>query len=134
MKTNREEIEAYCTEKSKKYDESFSMLHFRVFDAITWRYLEPYLPVNPEALVLDAGGGTGRWTIRMAKKARRVVLIDLSEGMLIVAADRIKRENLEGNVIIKKVDITRTGYSDETFYSIFCEHALFLLRTRHTLR
>lgn len=54
------EIEAYYTEKSKKYDESFSMLYFRVFDAITWRYLEPYLPVNPEALVLDAGGGTGR--------------------------------------------------------------------------
>jgi hypothetical protein len=32
MKTNREEIEAYYTEKSKKYGESFSMLHFRVFD------------------------------------------------------------------------------------------------------
>lgn len=54
--------------------------------------------------------------------------MDLSEGMLIVAADRIKRENLEGNVIIKKVDITRTGYSDETFYLIFCEHALFLFK------
>ena len=89
-----EEIEAYYTEKSKKYDESFSMLYFRVFDAITWRYLEPYLPVNPEALVLGAGGGTGRWTIRMAKKARKVVLMDLSEGMLIVAASRIKRENI----------------------------------------
>ena len=66
-----EEIDAYYTEKPKKYDESFSMLYFRVFDAITWRYLEPYLPVNPEALVLDAGGGTGRWTIRMAKKTRK---------------------------------------------------------------
>jgi ubiquinone/menaquinone biosynthesis C-methylase UbiE len=66
-----EEIGAYYTEKPKKYDESLSMLYFRVFDAITWRYLEPYLPVNPEALVLDAGGGAGRWTIRMAKKARK---------------------------------------------------------------
>jgi ubiquinone/menaquinone biosynthesis C-methylase UbiE len=46
--------------------------------------------VNSEALVLDAGGGTGRWTIRMAKKARKAVLMDLSEGMLKVAADRIK--------------------------------------------
>ena len=64
----------------------------------------------------------------MAKKARKVVLMDLSEGMLIVAADRIKREHLEGNVIIKKGDITRTGYSDETFDLIFCEHALFLFK------
>jgi len=31
-----EEIEAYYTEKSKNYDELLSMLHFRVFDAITW--------------------------------------------------------------------------------------------------
>ena len=82
-----EEIEAYYTEKSKKYDESFSMLYFRVFDAITWRYLEPYLPVNPVALVLDAGGGTGRWTIRMAKKARKVVLMDISEGYCFAKAD-----------------------------------------------
>jgi len=123
-----EEIEAYYTEKSKKYDESFSMLYFRVFDAITWRYLEPYLPVNPVALVLDAGGGTGRWTIRMAKKARKVVLMDISEGMLKVAADRIKREHLEDNVVIKRGDIARTGYADQTFDLIFCEHALFLFK------
>jgi ubiquinone/menaquinone biosynthesis C-methylase UbiE len=123
-----EEIENYYNEKSKTYDETFSILYFRVFDAITWKYLEPYLPTTPNALVLDAGGGTGRWTVRIAKKALRVILMDTSEGMLKVAAQRIKQEDIEDNVVIKKGDITRTGYTDETFDLIFCEHALFLFK------
>ena len=123
-----EEIEIYYNEKSKSYDETFSMLYFRVFDAITWKYLEPYLPTDPNALILDAGGGTGRWTVRIANKARKVVLMDISEEMLKVAAQRIKQEGIEENVVIKKGDITRTGYADETFDLIFCEHALFLFK------
>lgn len=38
------ETKAYYDEKSKSYDETFSILYFRVFDAITWKYLEPYVP------------------------------------------------------------------------------------------
>ena len=123
-----EETEIYYDEKSKSYDETFSILYFRVFDAITWKYLEQYLPTNPNALVLDAGGGTGRWTVRIAKKVRKVVLMDISEGMLKVAAQRIKQEGMEDNVVIKKGDIARTGYADGTFDLIFCEHALFLFK------
>jgi len=123
-----DETEIYYDEKSEDYDELFSMLYYRVFDAITWKYLEPYLPVNPNALVLDAGGGTGRWAVRIAKKVRKVVLMDISEGMLKVAAKRIRQENLQDNVAIKKGDVTKTGYANETFDLIFCEHTLFLFK------
>lgn len=123
-----EEARVYYDEKSKDYDETFSILYFRVFDAITWKHLEPYLPTNPNALVLDAGGGTGRWTVRIAKKVKKVVLMDISEGMLKVAAQRIKRERVEDNVVIRKENIARTGYPDETFDLVFCEHALFLFK------
>lgn len=123
-----EETETYYDEKAESYDETFSILYFRVFDAITWKYLEPYLPTNPNALILDAGGGTGRWTVRIAKKALKVVLMDISEGMLKMAAQRIKQEGMKDNVVIKKGNIARTGYADETFDLIFCEHALFLFK------
>jgi len=122
------ETETYYDEKSESYDETFSVLYFNVFDAITWKYLEPYLPTDTSALVLDAGGGTGRWTVRIAKKALKVVLMDISEGMLKAAAQRIKRERVKEHVVIKKGDITRTGYPDETFDLIFCEHVLFLFK------
>jgi ubiquinone/menaquinone biosynthesis C-methylase UbiE len=127
-----EEAEVYYDEKSKSYDEAFSMLYFRVFDAVTWKYLEPYLPANPNALVLDAGGGTGRWTVRIAKKPPKVILFDVSEGMLKVAAQRIKLEGIEDKVVLKKGDLSNTGYADETFDLIFCEHTLFLFEDPDT--
>jgi ubiquinone/menaquinone biosynthesis C-methylase UbiE len=129
-----EEVETYYDEKSKSYDETFSILYFRVFDAITWKYLEPYLPTNPNALVLDAGGGTGRWAVRMAKKVQgKIILMDISEGMLKIATERIKQEQLDDKIIIRKGDITRTNFPNETFDLIFCEHTLFLFKEADTL-
>jgi ubiquinone/menaquinone biosynthesis C-methylase UbiE len=52
------------------------MLYYKIYDAITWKYIEPYVPIDPDALVLDAGGGTGRWAIRMARKGCKVILVD----------------------------------------------------------
>jgi len=104
------------------------MLYYRIYDAITWKYIEPYVPIDPDALVLDAGGGTGRWTIRMARKGCKVILVDISEGMLKIAAEKVKKEGLQNKITIKEGDITKTGYADETFDMILCEHALFLFK------
>jgi ubiquinone/menaquinone biosynthesis C-methylase UbiE len=104
------------------------MLYYRIYDAITWKYIEPYVPIDSDALVLDAGGGTGRWAIRMARKGCKVVLVDISEGMLKIAAEKVKKEGLQNKVTIKEGDITKTGYADETFDMILCEHALFLFK------
>jgi ubiquinone/menaquinone biosynthesis C-methylase UbiE len=128
-----EEARVYYDEKFKNYDETFSILYFRVFDVITWKYLEPYLPTGRNALVLDAAGGTGRWTVRIAKKVPKVVLMDISEGMLKVAVQRMRQGGVEDRVVMKNGDITRTGYPDETFDLIFCEHAPFLFKEPETL-
>lgn len=120
------EARSYYNEKAESYDEIFDILYFKLYDAITWRYIEPYVPTNPDTLVLDAGGGTGRWAIRMARKGCKVILMDISEEMLKVAAKSVKEEGLQHRIIIKKGDITKTNYADETFDMILCEHALFL--------
>jgi ubiquinone/menaquinone biosynthesis C-methylase UbiE len=104
------------------------MLYYKIYDAITWKYIEPYVPIDPDALVLDAGGGTGRWAIRMARKGCKVILVDISEGMLKIAAEKVKKEGLQHKITIKEGDITKTGYADETFDMILCEHALFLFK------
>jgi len=118
--------EPYYNDQSKTYDAQFDTLYFRVYDAITWKYLEPYVPTNPKALVLDAAGGTGRWSIPMSEKGCKVVLVDTSEGMLNIARKKIAEAGLEDNVIIRKGDITKLDYPAETFDLILCEHALFV--------
>lgn len=51
------DVKTYYDEKTEGYEEVFDTLYFRVFDAVTWKHLEPYVPADPEALVLNAGGG-----------------------------------------------------------------------------
>ena len=39
--------EDYYDEKSTTYDAIFNMLYYRIYDTITWKYIEPYLPKAP---------------------------------------------------------------------------------------
>jgi ubiquinone/menaquinone biosynthesis C-methylase UbiE len=123
-----DEIKNYFDKISKRYDEVFDALYFRVYDAITWRYLEPHVPAEPDAVVLDAGGGTARWAIRMAEKGCKVVLLDSSQEMLNAAAKKVQEKGLQNRITLKKADIADTGYGDETFDLVLCEHALFLFK------
>jgi ubiquinone/menaquinone biosynthesis C-methylase UbiE len=114
-------------EKAETYDTTFGINFFRIYDVITWKYLEPYLPKNRDAVVLDAGGGTGRWSMPMAKTGLNVVLVDVSEGMLNVARRRVKEVGYDDKITVGRGDITKLEYSDETFDLVFCEHVLFLI-------
>lgn len=77
----------------------------------TLYFLEKYLPAN--GLVLDAGGGPGRYTIELAKRGYDVILLDLTPANLAFARNQIKRagcrqkvkdviegENLSSSIII----------------------------------
>ena len=99
-------IEEYYDKRSSSYESTFDMLYFKLFDVITWKYIEPYVPVDPDALVLDAGGGTGRWAIRIARKGCKVILMDVSEKMLKIAAEKVKEEGLH-KITIKKGGIAK---------------------------
>ena len=51
--------------------------HRLEFDT-TLHYLDKYLP--PHGLILDAGGGPGRYTLELAKKGYEVVLLGCNPG------------------------------------------------------
>jgi ubiquinone/menaquinone biosynthesis C-methylase UbiE len=124
--TVESEIEQYYDARSKTYDGIFNALYYRIHDFITWKYLDPCVPTNPDSLVLDAGGGTGRWSIRIAKKGCAVVLMDISKEMLGIARKKVEEADLQDRITIRKGDVSKTDYSSETFDMILCEHALFL--------
>ncbi len=119
-------IEKHYDESAAQYDDVRQSLVFKIYDALTWKYLEPLVPTNQNSLVLDAGGGTGIWAIQMAKKGCRVVLLDISTNMLGVARKKIVEEGLQDYIDVKKADITKLDYPDETFDLILSEHTLFL--------
>jgi SAM-dependent methyltransferase len=63
---------------------------------VTMHFVEKYLPKR--GLVLDAGGGPGRYAIELAKRGYSVVLLDLVPEMLKVAKRQVRRAGVQRRV------------------------------------
>lgn len=63
------------------------------------RAFEELLP--PGARVLDLGGGPGRWTIWLARRGHRVVLADLSPGLLEIARRELAEAGVEAEAVLE---------------------------------
>jgi len=121
----------YYDAKSPTYDDYSRQLWSKVYDTVTWKIAEPYVPKNRGAIVFDAAGGTGKWAIPIARCGPRVVLGDISEGMLKVAEEKARKEGLHERVEVKECDLRELDLDDETFDMVFCEHALCFIKEQN---
>ncbi len=106
----------YYARMARQYDESYDDVWWKtLYDGLTWAHIRPCLPAR--GLVLDAGGGTGKWSIRMAeeKSAIFIVLLDISREMLAVAREKLLRERLAGRVWLVEADICAMPFRPEVF-------------------
>ncbi len=79
--------------------------YWRFHRDITWKNLRRYLPREAGAPVLDAGGGTGFWAVRLARSGFSVTLADTSHGMLEAARRKAAREHLADRIEVVHSDI-----------------------------
>lgn len=108
------DVEDFYDEKAPYYDGEYKTPFFSIYKEITWDNIKRFLPPERDSIILDAGGGTGEWGIRIAELGYKVVLTDISGGMLRQARLKLEEKNLE--VELKKVDIRDMScFSDETF-------------------
>ncbi len=87
---------------------------------VTMHHIEKHLP--EQGLILDAGGGPGRYTIELAKRGYDVVLLDLSPGSLEVASREIRNAGV-GDRVVQIIEGTVTDLSefeDESFDTVLC--------------
>ncbi|MFB0569159.1 MAG: class I SAM-dependent methyltransferase [Nitrososphaeria archaeon] len=109
-----EKIVEYYKNVADEYDRNYDAPYWRDFyDKITWAFAEPYLPQKGE--VLDAGGGTGKWSIPMAARGLHVTLVDISKEMLAVANAKIEWEGLQKLVTVKQGDIRNLDFPSNNF-------------------
>ena len=94
-------------------------LHRLEFDT-TMLFLKKYLP--KKGLVLDAGGGPGRYTIELAKLGYDMVLLDFVPELLQIAKRKIKREKVQGKVkqIVEGSLEDLSMFENNTFDSVLC--------------
>lgn len=74
--------------------------------------------------VLDVGCGTGKFTRRLARKADRVVGVDVSIGMLRRARRYALRDGVEPGYL--RADAARLPFPDESFDHVVCAGAFHL--------
>ena len=86
----------------------------------TLHFLEKYLPEG--GLVLDAGGGPGRYTLELARCGHNVVLLDLTPANLNFARRQIKKANLQERVkdIREGSIVDLSLFPDHTFDAVVC--------------
>jgi ubiquinone/menaquinone biosynthesis C-methylase UbiE len=121
------------TEKNKKtwnnhadtYDEWYKSFQGAVEDYVDWELLKRYLPKNKKAKILDAAGGTGRITLRLAKMGYAVTLCDISPNMLEVAKRKMHREGVFDKVKILECDVCNLRFADESFDFVLCWDGAF---------
>jgi ubiquinone/menaquinone biosynthesis C-methylase UbiE len=87
---------------------------------VTMHFLEKYLPSS--GLVLDAGGGPGRYSIELAKRNYEVVLFDLSPGCLALAEKKIARAHVGDRVrrIVEGSIADLSAFRDKEFDAVLC--------------
>lgn len=82
-------------------------------------FIEKYL--QPDDVVLDAGGGAGINAIMMARRCQRVTLLDISPRILELAAANVQDAGLAGQIDLLEGDITDLSrFEDGSFSFIVC--------------
>ncbi len=83
-------------------------------------FIKKYLPKR--GLILDAGGGPGRYTIEFAKMDYDVVLLDLTPELLEIAKRQIKKANVQSRVkeIIEGSIDDLSRFENDSFDAVVC--------------
>jgi ubiquinone/menaquinone biosynthesis C-methylase UbiE len=108
-KSNLHRVEKYYNEFADDYDEVYEENTWRLYDDLTWHFLQPALPPisdqkNPP-YILDIGGGTGKWAIKLAELGYKILCGDISKPMLEKAKEKINAKNLIAQIGLDIIDI-----------------------------
>jgi len=93
--------------------------HRLEFDT-TLHFLDKYMPTH--GLVLDAGGGPGRYTLELAKKGYDVTLLDATQANLDFAKRMLRRHGMQKRVkqITAGSIVDLSQFTDGMFDAVLC--------------
>lgn len=119
-----ENFEEFKSEDVKRYNFGITNYNFNtvLYDKLILNLLEPILEaVQHSGRILDAGGGTGKWSVYFAQMGFKVDLIDISKPMLEFAKGWIAKQQLEHKISITHGSICSLPYDDYSFDIVFSE-------------
>ena len=95
----------YHDKIAEDYESSYVEPYWQLYFEITWHNLKKFLP-QKGAKILDAGGGTGYWSRKLARHGFYIICSDISERMLDIGSKLAEKANLQKYIQFKYADIT----------------------------
>lgn len=94
--------------------------YHRVEFDTTWVFLKKYLPKR--GLVLDAGGGPGRYAVELARNGSEVVLFDIAPGNIAFAKKMFEKEGVASRVrgVVEGSIVDLSRFRSGTFDAVLC--------------
>ena len=125
--TKREQVEQMFDNIAHSYDTLNHTLSFGV-DKIWRNNAIDFLLKNRQSTdsVLDIATGTGDFAILAAQKlnATKVVGIDISEGMMTIGKEKVKKLGLSEKICFQKEDCAKMSFETGTFDAVISAFAL----------
>jgi ubiquinone/menaquinone biosynthesis C-methylase UbiE len=120
MATKKSIRECYAKSVSYEWKRTVKDEHHKLEHNTTWHFLNKYLP--KKGLILDAGGGPGRYTTELAKEGYDVVLLDYTPANLEFAKKQIKKAKLQHKVkdIVEGSIVDLSRFKNNTFDAVIC--------------
>ncbi len=126
---DKEKLKAIYDRVAQRYDSQHSFLTARSDQR--GRTILVDKAVGPGDKVLDCGAGTGSTALLAARRigtSGKVVLLDMSEGMLTVARERIAQAGLNDCVEFKTGDMLDLPFDDSNFDVVLSTYSTCPLR------
>ncbi len=99
---DKKEFKEFFKPYSKNVDKADNQYFWKLSDNIILNILKKHLKKDDSKTLLDAGGGTGRWIIKLKKEYDfNFILCDLSEDMLNQAKKNFEKEKINDVKIIQ---------------------------------
>lgn len=110
----------YTGQVRKEWRRLIKDAYHRLEFETTLHFLEEHLP--KKGLILDAGGGPGRYTIELAKRGYEVVLLDMTPSNLEFAKRQIKRAKVQDKVtnVVEGSIVDLSQFADNAFEAVIC--------------
>lgn len=105
---DKKEFTDFFKPYSKNVDNANRHGFWKLSDELVSQIIKDNIPIDTdeEAIILDAGGGTGRWVCNLSKIYKsKFIIYDLSNDMLEKARENIKNAGIENRVKLIEGDL-----------------------------
>jgi len=113
--------ERYYDRIAHRYDAMYDTPYWDLYRRVTWEHVKPILP-RDRSPILDIGGGTGIWAVKLAKAGHDITCADLSHKMVDVARARAEEEGVADRVKCLHSDLQDLKeFSDASFAAVWAQ-------------